>query len=696
MLFKLSFQNIKKSIRDYSIYFLTLVLGVAIFYMFNSLDSQQAMLQVSTSTREIIKLMIQVLGMVSVFVAVVLGLLIVYANSFLINRRKREFGIYMSLGMGRRQISKIILLETIFVGMISLVIGLIVGIFSSQFMSILVSKLFEADMSKFEFIFSKSACVKTCVYFAIMYLAVAFFNTITISRYKLINLLNSAKKNEKVKIKNPILSIIIFLGAAVLLGFAYWKVTVDSDTLNSANQIVKVILMGIMGTVFVFWSLSGFILQVVQLIKTIYLKDANMFVLRQINNKINTMVISMSVICLMLFMTITILSSALALRNTMQSDLLEMTPVDINLYKTANLPERTTNRYGKEIIYTELERQDSKISVQETLKNNEFDMNLLKDIQEITIYEDKQLTWEKFFGNKIEQLRAKFPLLRYDTAEEIVKISDYNKLAKLYGIQEYELAEDEYIVLCDFESQKQIRNEVLAQGNYQLEIAGKVYTSKYNACQSGFIVMSTGHTNTGIILVPDNCNLREDMKKRYFLAANYNADIEEKAEIEKIFASKEEANFLNNLYQKGLELDGVTKIAIIESSVGLATMVTFIAIYLGIIFLIASSAILALKQLTESSDNKQRYTILRKIGCDETMINKALFRQIGIFFGVPLILAMIHSVFGIQFALSVLEGIASVKDLLPSIIATVVVMGAIYGAYFVATYLGSKNIIKEE
>ncbi len=696
MLFKLSFQNIKKSIRDYSIYFLTLVLGVAIFYMFNSLDSQQAMLQVSTSTREIIKLMIQVLGMVSVFVAVVLGLLIVYANSFLINRRKREFGIYMSLGMGRRQISKIILLETIFVGMISLVIGLIVGIFSSQFMSILVSKLFEADMSKFEFIFSKSACVKTCVYFAIMYLAVAFFNTITISRYKLINLLNSAKKNEKVKIKNPILSIIIFLGAAVLLGFAYWKVTVDSDTLNSANQIVKVILMGIMGTVFVFWSLSGFILQVVQLIKTIYLKDANMFVLRQINNKINTMVISMSVICLMLFMTITILSSALALRNTMQSDLLEMTPVDINLYKTANLPERTTNRYGKEIIYTELKRQDSKIPVQETLKNNEFDTNLLKDIQEITIYADKQLTWERFFGNKIEQLRAKFPLLRYDTVEEIVKISDYNKIAKLYGIQEYELAEDEYIVLCDFESQKQIRNEVLAQGNYQLEIAGKVYTSKYNACQSGFIVMSTGHTNTGIILVPDNCNLREDMKKRYFLAANYNADIEEKAEIEKIFASKEEANFLNNLYQKGLELNGVTKITIIESSVGLATMLTFIAIYLGIIFLIASSAILALKQLTESSDNKQRYTILRKIGCDETMINKALFRQIGIFFGVPLILAMIHSVFGIQFALSVLEGIASVKDLLPSIIATVVVMGAIYGAYFVATYLGSKNIIKEE
>lgn len=697
MLFKLSFENMKKSIKDYTIYFLTLVLGVAIFYLFNSLDSQEAMLQVSTSQRQMIQLMIEMLGMVSVFVAVVLGLLIVYANSFLINRRKKEFGIYMSLGMGRKQISAIILMETIFVGMISLVVGLGVGIFGSQFMSILVSKLFEADMSKFEFVFSKTACIKTCVYFAIMYVAVMFFNTMTISRYKLINLLNASKKNEKVKMKNPILSILVFLGAVMLLGFSYWKVTADVDSLTSAEETLKVILMGIVGTVLVFWSLSGFILQIMQTMKQTYLKDTNMFILRQINNKINTMVISMSVICLMLFMTITILSSSLALRNTMGRDLIEMTPVDINLYKTANLPEKITSRSGKEIIYSELQRQDSRVSIQETLKNNEFDMNLLKDMIEISIYVDSNLTWEKFFGEKIEEIRAQFPHLLYSTTEEIVKISDYNKIAKLYGIQEYELEDNQYIVLCDFESQMKIRNEVLAKGNHELEIAGKTYNAKYNECKSGFIVMSTNHVNTGIILVPDSCDLKEDMKKRCFFAANYNAKTdEEKTEIDKIFTDKEQANFLNNLYEKGLELNGVSKISIIEASVGLVTMVTFVAIYLGIIFLIASSAILALKQLTESSDNKQRYTILRKIGCDEKMINNALFKQIGIFFGVPLVLAVIHSVFGIQFALSTLSGIASKKDLLPSIIGTVVVMGIIYGAYFMATYLGSKNIIKEE
>ena len=87
----------KKSLKDYAIYFLTLVLGVAIFYMFNSIDSQQAMIRVSESQREIIKLMIEVLGYISIFVAVILGLLIVYANNFLINRRKKEFGIYMTL-----------------------------------------------------------------------------------------------------------------------------------------------------------------------------------------------------------------------------------------------------------------------------------------------------------------------------------------------------------------------------------------------------------------------------------------------------------------------------------------------------------------------------------------------------------------------------------------------------------------------
>lgn len=698
MLFKLSIKNMKKSFKDYAIYFITLVLGVAVFYMFNSLDSQEAMLQVSSSTKQMIKLMINMLSMVSVFIAVVLGLLIVYANNFLINRRKKEFGIYMTLGMGKRQISKILLIETVFVGIISLAIGLILGIFASQFMSILVAKLFQADMSKFEFVFSKNACIKTCIYFAVMYLAVLFFNAFTISKYKLINLLTAVKKNEKIKMKNPIVCIIVFILAAVGLGYAYWMVTKGIFKMTNADETIRAVgisvLIGIIGTVLVFWSFSGLVLRLVQAKKSIYLKGTNMFVLRQLHNKINTTVISISVICLMLFMTITALSSSIALKNSMQADIEKMTPVDLNLYKTANLPEQTVDSNGNE-MYTKELQEDSKKCISYTLTQNGFDMNNLKDIIEAPIYMLDGLTWETTLGESLPQVKKQFPMMKLETLEQIMKISDYNKIAKLYGNEQYSLEDDEYIIICNYENIANIRNLGLRE-NTVINLKEKNYKPKYNECKDGFVQISTSHTNLGIILVPDSCNLGEKDQQLWFLAANYNAKTDdEKKEIEKIF-SREDSSLVQKLNNKNSTLDGESKISIVEASVGLSTIIVFIAIYLGIIFLIASCAILALKQLTESSDNKQRYIILRKIGCDEKMINQALIRQIGIFFVLPLLLAIIHSIFGIQFAMSIFEILASKEQLLPSVIATVIVIGVIYGCYFLATYIGSKNIIKEE
>ena len=239
-----------------------------------------------------------------------------------------------------------------------------------------------------------------------------------------------------------------------------------------------------------------------------------------------------------------------------------------------------------------------------------------------------------------------------------------------------------------------IRNQALKKDD-TITLKGKEYKAKYDECKEGFINMSSSHINTGIILVPDSVEFTEEEKEQTFLVANYNAETEEKEEIEKIFTGEIDTEFYKNVTEKNLQFDGMTKITIIESSVGVSTMVLFIAIYLGIIFLIASSAILALKQLTESSDNKERYLVLRKIGVDEKIINKALFKQIGLFFIFPLILAIIHSIFGIQFVMTLMSVLASSKELLPSIIATVGVMGIIYGLYFLATYIGSKNIIKE-
>ena len=688
MLFKLSIKNMKKSFKDYTIYFITLVLGVAIFYIFNSLDSQKAMLDVSKSTSELIDLMLDMLSYVSVFVSIILGFLIVYASNFLIRRRKKEFGIYMTLGMGKRKISSILLIETILIGIISLGVGLVIGVFGSQFMSIVIAKMFNANMSRYQFTFSSTACIKTCIYYSIMYLLVMLFNTLAISRYKLIDLLTAVKKNEKVKIKNPVISIIIFILASLLLSFAYYKVTGGINTLSTGKEIFKVIVMGIIATFFIFYSLSGFILKLVQSCKKIYLKNTNMFILRQINNKINTTVISMTIICIMLFMTITVLSSSLSLKNSMTQDLEEMTPVDVNLYKTANLPDN-----GE---YTSLQIEDSKLPISETLKSFDFDINNLKDIEEIYIYATNGLTLNDTLNNVLEDVKKQFPMLRYETAETIIKVSDYNRIARLYGIDEYQLGDNEYILLCDFDSMLNIRNKALKEGNDIIKISGEEYKSKYNECKSGFVLMSTSHTNTGIILVPDSCKLTDDMKEQALLVANYNANSDDEKEKIEYMLTDTESGFGKKCVDMKIELDGMTKISLVEASVGVTTIVIFIAIYLGIIFLIASSAILALKELTESSDNKQRYSILRKIGVDEKMINKSLFVQIGIFFIIPLVLAILHSIFGIKFALSVMSMQTKPEELIPSIVLTVIFMVVIYGAYFLATYFGSKNIIQEE
>lgn len=687
-LFSMSIKNIRKSVKDYTIYFLTLILGVAIFYIFNSLDSQEAMLVVSSSTQEIIKLMLSMIQFVSIFVALILGFLIVYANNFLIKRRKKEFGLYMTLGMGKRQISGILLGETFLIGLLSLGIGLVIGVFGSQLMSILVAKLFEADMSEYQFVFSEAACVKTCLYFGVMYAAVMVFNVFTISKYKLIDLLSAAKKNEKVKMKNPVICVLVFLFATVTLGYAYYLVTAGIHKIDTIDKIGIPIFMGVVSTFLIFWSVSGLALKLVQMKQNLYLKGSNLFILRQIHNQINTTVLSMTVICLLLFMTISILSSALSLNRVLTQDMEKLTPVDINLCKTADLPEN-----GE---YTQEQIKDSRQPISTTLKENGMDMNLLTDVIEVTTYKTDDWTWEVSLKSIIESAKEQFPMLRYDTPEELIRVSDYNRIARLYGIEEYEVAEDEYIVLCNFDNMENLRNWAL-ENDTEVTLGGKSYHSKYSKCQEGYLIISSSHTNTGVILVPDDSIDTEQVKKyQHYFIANYCAEgKEEKQEIEEIFTDETSSLLLENLKKNQIDLQGLTKISLIESSKGLSTIITFIAIYLGIIFLIASSAILALKELTDNSDNRQRYTILRKIGMDEKMIHQALFRQIGIFFMAPLLLAILHSVFGIQFALKLISVQVQAKEMLPSVVATAVFLILVYGGYFLATYIGSKNIIKE-
>lgn len=683
MLFKLSIKNIQKSIKDYAIYFLTLVLGVAIFYVFNSIESQTVMMKVSSNTLEIINLMNQLLSSVSVFISFILGFLIIYASRFLIKRRNKEFGIYLTLGMSKRKISLILFFETLIIGILSLGVGLLIGFFLSELMSLLVANLFEADMTNFRFIFSSSAALKCLIYFGIMYLIVMIFNTISVSKCKLIDLINSSKKTEKIKLKNPILCVIIFIIACVMLIYSYYFVTSDSKLSGDITSLYIPIVLGALSTFLIFWSLSGLILKIVMNMKGLYYKGLNSFTLRQVSSKINTTVFSSTIICLMLFITICFLSSCLSIKNSLTGNIDELSKVDVEIIKDRNV----TDDFIKDNLLNDEIIADTKIDILETLKNNNIDKNNFKDML-IVYYYKTNLTLQDTLGDAYEEVKEKFPLMNFFTKENIMSISDYNKVAKLYGNKIYTLKENEYIVIADYNSMIDIRNKALNK-NSIITVNDNVLNPKYSECKYGFVDVGAQHLNSGIIVVPDNV-VNENMPKKEILLANYNANT--KSEKQKINSL---INNLENTYNKTNLVSYNTKLDMLESSIGLGALVTFIGLYLGIIFLISSAAILALKELSESTDNKERYKMIRKLGADEKMINKALFNQIFIFFMIPLSLAIVHSIFGIKFANKIL-GTMGISGLTSSITMTFIFLVLIYGGYFLLTYFASKNIIREK
>lgn len=231
-----------------------------------------------------------------------------------------------------------------------------------------------------------------------------------------------------------------------------------------------------------------------------------------------------------------------------------------------------------------------------------------------------------------------------------------------------------------------IRSRAL-KTNPILNINGKQYIPKYEEIKNMSLEIDSDMKNTGIIVIPDNA-VSEDMKAINKVFANYNTD------------DKKEKLKIEGEVKKSLQNFGhtysITRQELADSSIGFGAMVVFLGLYLGIVFLISSGAIIALKELSESNDNKERYDVLRKIGCcSEKVINRALFKQIGLFFLFPLLLAIIHSVPGISVASYMIENMGK-GNILNSITLTAGVIVLIYGGYFLISYFSSKRIISEK
>ncbi|NLG92721.1 MAG: ABC transporter permease [Clostridiales bacterium] len=667
MFCKLALKNVTKSIRDYTVYFLTMAFGVCLFYMFNAIDSQTAMLQLTKSQYDSIKALAQAIAYVSVFISVILGFLIVYANQFLIKRRKKELGIYMTLGMEKGKISKMIVFETLLIGLFALVTGLIVGVFASQGLSVVTAKLFEANLKAFVFTFSINAFYKTLLYFGIIFLIVMIFNTVSISKLKLIDLLLAGKKNETLKIKKLSVSVFVFFLSVICLGIAYYLI-IKNGMLQFDSMFAASIILGSLGTLLFFFSLSGFLLRVVQMNRGLYFKNLNMFILRQINSKINTTFLSMSVICIMLLITIGTLSTGMVLANVLTRNLKDTTPYDISLLCFLN------------------EDRPGFVSIAENLKKEKVDLNqYVRGYTQVNEYVSDIQFKEIYDMDKIpEYYRDSLRFREFPVT--ILSVSDYNNAAVLQGKPVITLKPGEFAVNCNI-SQLVPAIESFLNTTGKVKLNGTELAYAKNGVQTLCVFTTSSPQDPGTLIVPDN--LVEGLKvQRVELNAQYKKGMNEQ-EFTQLLKSKCKSDTdwpFDEMF---------TKTDMYENASGLRTIVSYLAIYIGLVFLITSAAVLALQQLSEASDNTERYGLLRKLGAEEKMINRALLGQIGIYFFIPLSLALVHSAVGIHVANNAITLIGHL-DILGNILFTAAVFLLIYGGYLLATYFGSKNMIRQK
>ncbi|MCI9419894.1 MAG: ABC transporter permease [Eubacterium sp.] len=664
---KLALRNMKRSMSDYAVYFVTLIIGISVFYVFNAISDQKVVLSIYKSDYSVIDLLRNIISVASVIVSVVLAFLVVYASNFLIRRRKKEFGVYMLLGMGKKKIAGILMMETVIIGIISLVVGLGIGIILSQGMSILVAKLFEADMSKFSFEVSTGAVGKTILYFLVVYAFVLLLDLFMIGKSRLIQLLNAERRSEKRTAKNPYVCLVVFILAAAVLGHAYYRVTAAAENIDTQAALLIEIAKGIVSTFLIFWSLSGFLIFVAKLRKKSYFKGINVFTTKEISSRINTNVLAGSIICLLLFLTICIFSSSFSINNSLNENVKTLMPADVQFYN-----------YIK--VNDDVRGVKDKTPISEYLKHKKVDPHMFSESAEVLLYmyqeEDMSVYNEVGGGNVF-------------TTGAILAQSDYNKVAEINGLEPVSLEKDEYTIVANYDYIVPEWNKRMLAGQ-KIHLAGKEYHPASSECVNGFLQMSANPTNSGFTVVPDEAVSDENlMPYSWFYIANYNKNYAKGVEYVEQFLNNE--TFKKSL---GSHTYVETREYMLSKSISLASLIVFLGLYLGIIFLLASSALLSLKELTQAADNRDKYEILRKIGIDEKMIHRSLFRQNAIFFGMPLGLAVIHSIFGIQVCTYVLE-VFGKSGLTQAIVMTAAGLLVIYMIYFIITYRCSRRIIRD-
>ena len=334
MFSKLALRNVRRSFRDYGVYLLTLTFGVCLFYTFNAIEGQGAMVYLSRNDNPMVSSILMLIDIFSVFVAVVLACLILYADRFLLRRRKRELGTYLLLGLTQGQVSRLLFLETGVVGLLSLAAGLALGVPASWGMSALTLSMFEVDVSGLLGLsFSWRAAGKTVLYFGLIFLLVMGFSGLEVSRARLIDLLQGERKNEVLKQRPLGWAVVQLALGAVCLAAAYAILLFFGMAIAVAVLpiCIPMLTLGTLGTLLIFKSLSGFVLKFARERPGFYYKNLNLFTLRQWISKVHTTYLSQTVICILLLLAIGVTASSVGLNSTLEQMTGQQAPFDLTV-----------------------------------------------------------------------------------------------------------------------------------------------------------------------------------------------------------------------------------------------------------------------------------------------------------------------------------------------------------------------------
>lgn len=662
---KLIFKNVHKNLRDYLIYFLTLMISVSLFYAFNSISDQPAFSEMGMTRTLLYDQLGILLSALSVLIAIVLAFLIIYANQFLLKRRKKELGIYMMLGMKKGRISRIFAGETFCVGVIALAVGLILGFILSQGVSLIALKLFAIELDKYQLAFSMGAFRQTIICFALIFFLVMLFNVWSVSSVQLIDLLTASRKNERLKSENRVLPVLMFLLSILCIGIAgvlFYKNGILPSRENMSFQIAGLAL--VVGTILLFYSFAAVFIQLMRSNKGFYLKGLNTFLVRQIGSKIRTNYFVMTVVCGLLTITICAVSigasTALAMNKLSQA----ATPYDLTVISDVSID-------GDSDITDYLATCDVQMS------------DYAKNMEQISVY-DADMTYADLFAGQdlnLWPIDEAVPQSRVS----VISISDFNRALAMQGKGPVTLNEGEYLLNCNYEGTYQYVIEALRIYS-ELSVGGvALQRASDEVLQETYVMTSVGNNDRGTLIVPDGVvtALPKDVNA---LLVQY----------------KEETNpdeVLQKMIPIGLdETHGYRyseKNMLYDMFYGINALVTFICCYVGLIFLLICAALLALKQLTETTDNIFRYGLLQKLGAKRQQINHTLFVQTGVFFTVPLVVAGLYSILLIGKGMEIVEEFMNIH-IATNVWLTVILFLIVYGSYFIATYLSCKRMVTEQ